>query len=124
VLLVEDEPQLRQLVMTVLRRSGYEVLVASGPLHALAMARETAKDIDLLLTDVVMPQMNGKELADRLVAERPSTRVLYMSGYAENLIAHHGILNEDVHFLPKPFTPEVLLATVRRALEGPPRHRP
>jgi two-component system cell cycle sensor histidine kinase/response regulator CckA len=124
VLLVEDEPQLRQLVMTVLRRSGYEVLVASGPLDALAMARETTRDIDLLLTDVVMPQMNGKELADRLVAERPRTRVLYMSGYAENLIAHHGILNEDVHFLPKPFTPEVLLATVRRALEGPPRHRP
>jgi CheY-like chemotaxis protein len=117
VLLVEDQPQLRQLVVKVLRRSGYEVLVASGPVEALALARVHAAHIDLLLTDVVMPQMNGKQLADQLTAERPGTRVLYTSGYAENAIAQHGILNKDVHFMPKPFTPDVLLAMVRRVLE-------
>jgi two-component system, cell cycle sensor histidine kinase and response regulator CckA len=121
VLLVEDETQLRKLVATVLRGSGYNVLVASGPLEALALAHREKKPIDLLLTDVVMPQMSGKKLAVLLTAERPETRVLYTSGYAENDAgpALSGtMLAKEVHFLPKPITPTSLLAMVRRALEN------
>jgi two-component system cell cycle sensor histidine kinase/response regulator CckA len=118
VLLVEDEMQLRRLVGTVLRRAGYEVLVAPGPAEALELARHDTRPIDLLLTDVVMPHMNGKDLADRLSAERPGTRVLFTSGYTENSIAYDGVLREGLHFLPKPFTPELLLTTVHRVLES------
>lgn len=122
VLLVEDESQLRKLVATVLRGSGYNVLVASGPIEALALAHREKAPIDLLLTDVVMPQMSGKKLAVLLTAERPETRVLYTSGYSENEGGQPGppgsSLGKDVHFLPKPITPASLLAMVRRVLEN------
>jgi PAS domain S-box-containing protein len=121
VLLVEDEGQLRKLVASVLRRSGYQVIAAAGPLEALTLSRGIAGPIDLLLTDVVMPQMSGKELADRLATERPATRVLFMSGYAEQSILGDGLVRSDrPPFLQKPFTFDDLLATVRRVLGGDP----
>jgi two-component system cell cycle sensor histidine kinase/response regulator CckA len=118
VLLVEDEGQLRRLVANVLGKSGYRVLEAAGPKEALALARDHAAPIDLLLTDVVMPHMSGKALADRLTAERPGIRVLYTTGYAESTIVEQGVLQGDVHLLPKPFTLDELLTTVRTVIAG------
>ena len=119
VLLVEDEAQLRKLVAQVLRQSGYEVLVAEGPREALEMARERVGAINLLLTDVVMPNMSGPELAEQLCEARPQTRVLYMSGYAESGVADGGFLRPEVQLLAKPFTFEQLLAHVRDVLAQP-----
>jgi len=119
VLLVEDEPQLRRAALTVLRRAGYRVLDAAGPVEALARARSHPGKIDLLLTDVVMPQLSGRQLADQLLKERPETRVLYMSGYTEDTIIHQGVIDRGVHFLPKPIAPDALLQAVRRVLEAP-----
>ena len=117
VLLVEDEGQLRKLVARVLERSGYRVLAAAGPLAALEMSRRHEGPIDLLLTDVVMPDMSGDELADRLTAERADIRVLMMSGYAERGIGRRG---EGRPCLQKPFTFDDLLATVRGLLDRDP----
>ena len=122
VLLVEDEEQLRRLGAVVLRHAGYEVLEASDALTALEMARAYSGRIDLLLTDVVMPQMSGTQLAERLLEERPGLHILYMSGYTEDTIVHHGVLDKNVRFLAKPITPDVLLATVRRTLVQPEDH--
>jgi CheY-like chemotaxis protein len=116
VLLAEDDAPVRQVVATVLRRAGYVVLDASGPLEALALAREHREPIDLLLTDAVMPLWSGKELADRVSELRPGVRVIYMSGYTDRDIVHHGVLDAQVHFLPKPITPEPLLELVARVL--------
>ncbi len=118
ILLVEDEPPLRVLVRRILLREGFTVLEAPGPVEALEVAREHPGDIHLLLTDVIMPQMNGPQLAERLTSARPSTRVLFMSGYTENTLASHGVVNEGVNFLPKPFTPDQVLAMVSRVLES------
>ncbi len=117
ILLVEDEPQVRAVVRRALERSGYAVLVASDPIDALRIADETA-DIDLLLTDVVMPQMNGRELAERVRARRPDTRVLFMSGYTDDAILRHGVLDEGVPFLQKPVTPGSLTRSVRQTLDA------
>jgi two-component system, cell cycle sensor histidine kinase and response regulator CckA len=116
VLVVEDELQLRKLIVTLLRRSGYRTLEADRPEEALALARAHPGEIDLLLTDVVLPGMSGKELVALLSMEHPNVRVLYSSGYDENCIVHHGVLEKDVHFLPKPITLETLQASVARAL--------
>jgi len=118
VLVVEDEPALRDVVTMILRRAGYQVLEASQPLLALEVARAHKGRIDLLLTDVVMPHMNGKQLADALTVTRPELQVLYMSGYTESTIVHHGVVDEGVHFLAKPITPERLLAAVDRIVTG------
>jgi CheY-like chemotaxis protein len=115
VLLVEDESQLRKLVANVLVQSGFRVLIAAGPREALALAGAHAGRIDLLFTDMVMPHMSGKELADRLLVERPDIRVLYTTGYTEHSIAEHGS-RSDVHLLPKPFTLDELLTTVCKVL--------
>jgi PAS domain S-box-containing protein len=117
VLVVEDDPQLRALAVNVLRRAGHAVLEAADPVSALEVAADFQGDIHLLLTDIVMPHMNGRQLADRLRDKRPRTRVLYMSGYTEDAIAHRGILEPGVAFLPKPLTPGDLLAAVRRVLD-------
>jgi two-component system cell cycle sensor histidine kinase/response regulator CckA len=116
VLLAEDDAAVRQVVATVLRRAGYVVLDASGPLEALALAREHREPIDLLLTDAVMPLWSGKQLAERVSELRPGVRVIYMSGYTDRDIVHHGVLDAQVHFLPKPITPEPLLDLVARVL--------
>ena len=117
ILLVEDDPAVGQLASSVLVEAGYTVLHARSGAEALARARTHAGPIELLLTDVVMPGMSGAELAPLLAKERQGLAVLYMSGYAEELLARHGMLGE-IAFLAKPFTPEVLLARVREVLEA------
>lgn len=120
VLLVEDEPGVRGLTGRVLSRQGYRVLEASNGEEALRVAREHAGEpIDLLVTDVVMPLMGGKTLAERLKAMHPGIRVLYMSGYTDNVVVHHGILDRGVAFLQKPFGPEALARKVREMLDAP-----
>jgi two-component system sensor histidine kinase EvgS len=117
VLLVEDEVSLLALARRILTELGYAVLEAATPGQALALAREHAGSIDLLLTDVVMPEMNGRELAGQLQGTFPELKVLYMSGYTANVIAHHGVLETGVHFIPKPFTKRELAGKVREVLE-------
>jgi PAS domain S-box-containing protein len=118
VLLVEDEAEVRRLVERLLRMQGYTVLSAPSPAEAISAARAAGR-IDLLVTDVIMPGMNGREMASVLAAERPRMRVLYMSGYTDAAIAQQGILEPGTAFLSKPFTPDVLARKVREVLDGP-----
>ena len=117
VLLVEDEPSIRVVAARVLAGRGYTVLTAANGEDALRVARAHPGTVDLLLTDVVMPGMSGSTLARQLLAERPGLRVLYMSGYTDADIVHHGVLDAGTMFLEKPFTPQVLARHVRDALD-------
>jgi PAS domain S-box-containing protein len=117
VLLVEDEPAVRQLAKRFLASSGYQVLVAENGGEALLTCENHQGTIDLLLTDVVMPQMSGRALWDRLVKLRPGLRVLFMSGYSGTAIAHHGVLDEGAHLIQKPFSAADLSRRVREVLE-------
>jgi two-component system, cell cycle sensor histidine kinase and response regulator CckA len=116
VLLVEDEQALRALARHCLETYGYTVLEVADGNAALARARQHAGPIELLLTDVIMPGMNGRELAGRLTQVRPEMKVLYMSGYARDLIAQYGVLDLDILLLEKPFTLHTLLTKVHQAL--------
>ena len=116
VLVVEDDEIVRQLVCDVLEDNGYTVLCAEDGPAAIAMANDYGNIIELLVTDVVMPQMNGPELASRLSLSRPELRVLYVSGYSVDDIGEHGVLREDVELLQKPFSPQSLLQRVRQVL--------
>lgn len=116
ILLVEDDPVLLDMSRTMLERLGYEVLAASSPLKALHSTENKTQYIDLLLTDVIMPEMNGRELASQLTQRNPELRVLYMSGYTANVIAHHGVLDAGIHFLGKPFSSQELSNKIREAL--------
>lgn len=118
ILVVEDEPGVRSLVCAALEQLGYRVLEASLGSQALLMAERHAGPIHLLLTDVVMPQMNGPEVAARLLARRPGVKVLFMSGYADNAIVHHSIIDPGAAFLQKPFDTDVLAYKVRAVLSG------
>jgi len=118
VLVVEDEPEVRRLVERLLRGKGYRVLTAGSPADAVALAKAHEAAIDLLLTDVIMPGMNGRELARLLAPARPAMRVLYMSGYADAAMSQQGILPPGTAFVSKPFTPEVLARKVREVLDG------
>jgi PAS domain S-box-containing protein len=118
VMLVEDEAGVRALVRKFLERSGYLVLEASGADEALASARRHDGEIDVLLTDVVLPRMSGSELAKRLQQLRPATRVLYMSGYTDDAIVHHGVLSAGAAFVQKPFTADSLTRKLREILEA------
>ena len=118
ILVVEDELSVRDLAARVLERQGYELLEASNGNEALRLVQDHAgKKIDLLLTDVVMPGMSGSELADRLRSSHAEARVLYMSGYTNNSVVHHGILEPGIYFLQKPFSPEALAQKVREVLD-------
>jgi two-component system, cell cycle sensor histidine kinase and response regulator CckA len=117
VLLVEDEPSVRNLVARVLRAQGYTVLEASNGAEALQVIQAHPGVIDLLVTDVVMPEMSGKALADHVVRRYPDIRMLFISGYTDRAIVHHGRLEADVAFLQKPFTLRALAHKVREALE-------
>ncbi|MBI4831763.1 MAG: PAS domain S-box protein, partial [Candidatus Lindowbacteria bacterium] len=118
VLLVEDEGAILKLGEAILNGLGYTVLAARAPSHAIRLAGERTGDIHLLITDVVMPEMNGRELAERLSAIKPGLKCLYMSGYTANVIAHRGVLEEGVHFVQKPFSLEMLAAKVRETLDS------
>lgn len=117
ILLVEDEPAILKLTVKMLERQGYSVLSAVTPGEAIRVATEHAGDIHLLITDVVMPEMNGRDLAKNLLSIFPKIKRLYMSGYTAEIIAHQGVLDEGVHFIQKPFSKNELAAKVRRALE-------
>jgi signal transduction histidine kinase/CheY-like chemotaxis protein len=117
ILLVEDELMVRQLAQRSLRRAGYQVLSAGNGAEALDVAQQYREKIHLLITDVVMPSMGGKELADRLLLERPDVAVLYMSGYTDDTIAQHGALCPGMQLLPKPFIPDTLTRKVREVLD-------
>ncbi|HEY2797353.1 MAG TPA: PAS domain S-box protein [Thermoanaerobaculia bacterium] len=118
-LLVEDEPEVRGLVEKILQMYGYTVLSAASPAEAIALSKSRPGTIDILVTDVIMPGMNGRELSRVLSASRPELRVLYMSGYTDAVIAQQGILEPGTAFVSKPFTPDVLARKVREVLDAP-----
>jgi CheY-like chemotaxis protein len=115
ILVVEDEDRVRQMSVQLLRDLGYTVIHASDAKQALAMLE--SQPFDLLFTDVVMPDMNGKQLADRIREHRPGLKVLYTTGYTRNAVIHNGMLDRDVSFLPKPFTIQQLASKVRQVLD-------
>jgi PAS domain S-box-containing protein len=117
VLLVEDEPAILAVALRILRRLGYDVLTAATPADALRIAESHAGQIHLLVTDVVMPGMNGRELARHVLARFPAAKCLYISGYTADVIAHHGVLDDDCDFIEKPFSMEALAAKLRAVLE-------
>ena len=116
--MVKDEERLRKLVCRVLREKGHTILHAPSGQEALRISNFHKEPIHLLLTDVIMPGLSGRETADKLSSQRPEIKILYMSGYTDDAIVRHGILEEGVHFLPKPFTPEALARKVREVLDG------
>jgi PAS domain S-box-containing protein len=117
VLLVEDQAMVLRLARTILARLGYQVLAAATPGEAIRVAAEHAGEIHLLMTDVVMPEMNGRDLAKRLLSAHPSLRQLFTSGYPANVITHRGVLDEGVHFIQKPYSMKDLAAKLREVLD-------
>jgi two-component system cell cycle sensor histidine kinase/response regulator CckA len=121
VLVVEDEEEVRRLIRTILESYGYHVLEAENGAEALRLGEEHPSEIHLLLTDVILPGINGKTLYEHLRVLVPKLKVLFMSGYPENVISRRGVLEYDVAYLPKPFSPESLAVKVRDVLTGRPR---
>jgi len=117
---VEDEEPVRQIARSILERFGYRILEAKNGLEALALAESHLGPIDLLLTDVVMPQMSGPLLARQLALVRPHTQVICMSGYTDDAVVRHGVLDSRIAFLQKPLTPEKLRRKVRDLLDQRP----
>lgn len=117
ILLVEDEQAILEVTKIMLETQGYTVLSANTPGKAISMAREHAGEIQLLMTDVIMPEMNGRDLAKSLLSLYPHLKRLFMSGYTADIIAHHGVLEEGVHFIQKPMRMDELAAKVREALD-------
>ena len=117
VLLVEDDADVRAIGVRTLHAHGFQVLEAVDGIDALIVARGYHGVIHVLVTDVVMPRMGGKELAERLSAERPEMRVLFASGYTRNAIVHQGVLEKGTSFLQKPYVPATLVAKVREVLD-------
>jgi nitrogen-specific signal transduction histidine kinase len=120
VLLVEDEPGVRRVAREALIACGFTVLEARHGIEALLVAKQHPSPIHLLVTDVVMPQMNGPEVASRLASSRPAMKVLYMSGYTDHAVVHHGVIDPGFAFLQKPFSPEDLVQKVREVLRAAP----
>ena len=116
ILIVEDEPAILEIATQILKMYGYIVLAAGAPGEAIRLAREHIGEIHLLMTDIVMPEMNGRDLAKNILSIYPNIKRLFMSGYTADIIAHHGVLEDGVHFIQKPFTINDLVATVRKAL--------
>lgn len=115
ILLVEDDQLVRQMTAQLLKSFGYSVHEASTPSQALSMCQQPNIQVDLIITDVIMPEMNGKQLIEKVHTIRPTVKVLFMSGYTSNVIAHHGVLDEGIHFIEKPFSKEDLGIKVREA---------
>ena len=118
ILVVEDEPAILEMATIMLQGLGYTVLAATTPNEAIRQSKEHAGKIDLLLTDVIMPEMNGRDLAGRLHVNQPWVKCLFMSGYTADIIAHQGVLDEGIHFIQKPFSHAALATKVREALDG------
>ncbi len=118
ILLVEDEPDILNVAREMLECFGYSVLAARTPGEAIHLAEKHTDKIDLLITDVIMPEMNGRELAKRLLSIHPDMTCMFMSGYTDDVIAHRGVLEEGVHFIQKPFSPQGLSSKVREALDS------
>ena len=116
ILLVEDSDVVRAVIANMLVNGGFTVLQASGGEEALALSRRGDASIDLLLTDIVMPEMSGVELADRLERERPDMRILFMTGYAEEVVVNEGYLGKHGECIGKPFTQEQITKRVRKIL--------
>jgi CheY-like chemotaxis protein len=123
VLVVEDDPAVRLLARLSLERYGYRVLEAGHPQEAVRIANDYTNPIHMLLTDVIMPESEGAPLLDRLRVSRPELLVLYMSGYTDDAIVHHGVLEQGIPFLQKPFTPRALADKVREVLDLQPSVR-
>jgi DNA-binding NtrC family response regulator len=113
---VEDNQMVREMAQDLLEYNGFTVLAADSPLKALEIEREQAGVIDLMITDVVMPEMNGMQLNEAIQLRRPALPVLYISGYTSDVVIHNGTLEEEVNFLKKPFSAEQLIEKVWRAL--------
>jgi CheY-like chemotaxis protein len=118
ILLVEDEPAILALTETMLVYLGYTVLSANTPTEAIHLAKSYIGQIQLLFTDVIMPEMNGRDLAGHIMPLHPHLKVLFMSGYTANVIAHHGVLDHDVQFIEKPFSKKDLATKIRLVLNG------
>jgi CheY-like chemotaxis protein len=118
ILLVEDEEAVRGFLRAVLQDCRYKVLEADTGAAALLLAEKKSDHIHLLITDVLMPGMNGRELAERLRHQRPDLKAIFLSGYSTDVIAHSGVLDRDVAFLQKPVSPEALASKVREVLAG------
>ena len=116
VLVVEDQADVRRLACKILQQMGFTVLEAANGVQALSAVEHFRGSIRLMLTDVIMPEMNGKELADRIAELRPETRVVFMSGYTDRILGNNPVLDEATLFLQKPFHPDALNAIIRRAL--------
>ena len=121
ILLVEDEDAVRAVARFILDACGYQVLDADSGAEALHHGELHEGPIHLLITDVVMPEIPGRALAEQFVKDRPDTRVLYMSGYTDDAVIRHGVLHAETPFLQKPFTPFALAAKVREVLDQPPK---
>ena len=119
LLMVEDERAILEVGKAILEQYGYTVLAAPTPTQALDLAAQHDGPIHVLITDVVMPEMNGKDLNEQIMALRPGIKTLYMSGYTANVIAHRGVIDEGINFLQKPFSIHTLAAKVREVLDQP-----
>jgi two-component system, cell cycle sensor histidine kinase and response regulator CckA len=117
ILVVEDEPEILEVVNIMLKELGYTVLSVGTPSEAIRLTHEHTQEIHLLMTDVVMPEMNGRDLSDQLLSLYPHLKCLFMSGYTANVIAYHGVLDEGVHFIQKPFSIKDLADVVRQVLD-------
>jgi CheY-like chemotaxis protein len=118
ILMVEDDSVVRELICTALDRLGYQVIEANDSDDALRLMASQGPEVDLLITDVIMPGMSGRELAERILAQRPELKVLYISGYTANVIVHHGVLDQGISFLQKPVSLADLAKKVREVLEN------
>ncbi|MCG8549326.1 MAG: response regulator, partial [Desulfobacterales bacterium] len=118
ILLVEDEPTALEMTQTMLERFGYTVFASSSPVEAMDIAKKNSDKINLLITDVVMPEMTGRDLSDTLTARYPKLKCLFMSGYTNNVIVHQGVLDDGVNFIQKPFSSRELATRVREALDA------
>jgi two-component system, cell cycle sensor histidine kinase and response regulator CckA len=118
VLVAEDEPELRELTRIFLESYGYKVLAASGANQAIHLSEISGAAIDLLLTDVIMPGMSGRQLAEKILARRPQIKIIYMTGYTDDMVVQHKVLEPGMNLLQKPFTKFDLAARVRSTLDG------